>query len=237
MKYKEIHFETIDSTNSYLKSHYEELEDFTIVSTDYQSEGRGRGEHKWTSPKGDNLLFSILIKDEKIRNEYKSLPLIAGYLVAYYFEKELGLKPMVKWPNDIYIDGKKISGLLCEGDISKFIVIGIGINVNQTEFNGLYSRFPTSIALLGKPIKNLGVFRENLFSYLVDNLSDINKAKCNAMSYINSHNFLLNKEVEFIYDNERLSGVVLGLDEEFNLVVNVNGSDYHLFSGEISIKE
>ena len=164
MNHKEIHFESIDSTNSYLKSHYEELDDFTIVSTDYQSEGRGRGEHKWTSSKGENLLFSILIKDEKIRNQYKSLPLIAGFLIANYLERELDLKPMIKWPNDIYIDGKKISGLLCEGDISKFIVIGIGINVNQTEFNGLYSRFPTSIALLREPIKNPGLFRKNLFS-------------------------------------------------------------------------
>ena len=70
---REIYFESIDSTNTYLKKHCEELEDMCFVRTDYQSAGRGRKSRTWLAEKGESLLFSVLIKDEEILKRYREL--------------------------------------------------------------------------------------------------------------------------------------------------------------------
>ena len=75
MKYQEIYFPTIDSTNLYIKKHYKELNNFTFVSTSFQTSGKGRNDHIWLSNKDENILFSLLIKDKEIerRNQCKQL--------------------------------------------------------------------------------------------------------------------------------------------------------------------
>ena len=131
---KELFFETIDSTNTYLKQNYENLDNFTFVRADLQTSGRGRSSRKWLSKKGDNLLFSLLIKDKELINKYKALSINSAYLVLKILE-EYGLKNLsLKWPNDIYVNGNKICGILLES-VSKqeieCLIIGIGLNVNQ----------------------------------------------------------------------------------------------------------
>ncbi|MBO7677097.1 MAG: biotin--[acetyl-CoA-carboxylase] ligase [Erysipelotrichaceae bacterium] len=100
---KELFFESIDSTNTYLKKHYEELEDFCFVRTDLQTAGRGRNGRSWSAAKGENLLFSLLIKDEKLIDKFRSLSVISAYLVLKTLQ-DYGLKNLgIKWPNDVYV--------------------------------------------------------------------------------------------------------------------------------------
>ena len=76
---KQLFFETIDSTNTFLKKHYEEYEDMTFVGAAYQSAGRGRSERQWLSLKGQNLMFSLLIKDLDVMKEFKPLSVVSAY--------------------------------------------------------------------------------------------------------------------------------------------------------------
>lgn len=137
MKY--IHFKEIDSTNAYLKKHYKDLNNWTIVTADKQIRGYGRLNHLWTSKRNENLLVSILIKDRKIIKYNDSLVLLVGVSI-FKLLKSLKIKNIkIKRPNDIYVNNKKICGILLEmvslGDNIESLIIGIGLNINQTKFN------------------------------------------------------------------------------------------------------
>lgn len=104
----------------------------TIVSTNYQGSGRGRFKRKWVSPKGDNIQISILLRPT--REELKYLNMFASLAVLATCDQILGTKGSIKWPNDIQINGKKISGILIEtlieGENVISSIVGIGLNVN-----------------------------------------------------------------------------------------------------------
>ena len=146
-EYKVIHFNEIDSTSKYIKREVNNLDNFTIVSASFQSAGKGRNDRKWISPINENAMFSILIKDIDIINRFSELSLLSCLIIRNYLES-IGVKnALVKWPNDVYINDKKVCGILLEGQIPNYIVIGIGLNVNQTVFDGEYRIAPTSVAL------------------------------------------------------------------------------------------
>ena len=146
---KTIHIKETDSTNNWLKGYQSEVgEDMTVVTTDYQSAGRGCGSNQWESEAGKNLMFSILLhpkvsaKDQFILSMANALALkdvLDGYTD--------GIK--IKWPNDIYWNDKKIGGTLIEtslqGSEIKDFIIGTGINVNQREF---HSDAPNPVSLI-----------------------------------------------------------------------------------------
>jgi biotin-[acetyl-CoA-carboxylase] ligase BirA-like protein len=133
---KHIHFKEIDSTNSYLKKHYKELEHMTVVSADYQTKGRGQRDHEWYGDK-DSLMFSILLKEGINDMDIKEMPFLAAkWLKDALSEHSQDIT--IKHPNDLMIHGKKVAGILVEsiimGDEVLAIVIGFGINVNQKKF-------------------------------------------------------------------------------------------------------
>ena len=136
---QKLHFIELDSTNDYLKNNYESLNNLTFVSADYQIKGRGRNERKWFSSKGENLLFSILIKENITLKEPGLYSIYCIVEIAKYLEK-IGLKNvLIKWPNDIYVNDKKILGVLSEGKYLGsnllYVIVGIGLNVNQQYLN------------------------------------------------------------------------------------------------------
>jgi biotin-[acetyl-CoA-carboxylase] ligase BirA-like protein len=133
---KHIHFKEIDSTNSYLKKHYKELEHMTVVSADYQTKGRGQRDHVWYGDE-DSLMFSILLKEGINDMDIKEMPFLAAkWLKDALSEHSQDIT--IKHPNDLMIHGKKVAGILVEsiimGDEVLAIVIGFGINVNQKKF-------------------------------------------------------------------------------------------------------
>ncbi|ERJ11443.1 biotin--[acetyl-CoA-carboxylase] ligase [Haloplasma contractile] len=132
-----IEFSKIDSTNNYMKENFMSLPNFSVVRADYQTMGRGQFTRTWESNEGENLLMSILLKDD-LHFEYMDYinPIIIASLTDTL--KEYGIASVFKYPNDIYVNGKKICGVLVETSIVNnqlnYIVVGIGLNVNQAEF-------------------------------------------------------------------------------------------------------
>lgn len=171
---KTIHFETIDSTNTYLKENYEKLDNFTFVSADFQSAGRGRNNRNWKSEKGENLLFSLLIKDKALIDKFSSLSVISAFSII----KALNLEHLsIKWPNDIYYKDSKLCGILLEAvtrNEIECLIIGIGLNVNQREFVGEYKRTPTSLYQITNQSQDIRFLKDKIFNQIY---SDFMKVK------------------------------------------------------------
>ncbi len=138
-----IKLDAIDSTNSYLRRliNEEDVDDFTIVMANKQTHGRGQMGNTWDSDKGENLMFSVF-KDLTMHDvEFPFYISMAISLAIYKAFKVLNIPDLyIKWPNDILSADKKICGILIENVIKNKLnstIIGIGVNVNQTEFKNL----------------------------------------------------------------------------------------------------
>ena len=170
MKY--IQLAETDSTNRYLRDFHDDAEaDMVVVTTDFQTAGRGQGVHTWESERAKNLLFSVLIRpvnvavaDQFILSEVCALAL-KNALDTYTDGITL------KWPNDIYWQNKKISGTLIETSVSsegiKRCVFGVGVNVNQRVF---HSDAPNPVSLC--QIVGHEVDREELLHSIIGHLQD-----------------------------------------------------------------
>jgi BirA family biotin operon repressor/biotin-[acetyl-CoA-carboxylase] ligase len=107
----------------------------TVITTDFQSQGRGRfSNRKWESSKAQNLLFTVILKKRSVHYAESLLPLLTGLAVALTIEKLFALKTQIKWPNDVLIKEKKVAGILCTAKKQAFLV-GVGINCNQQRFS------------------------------------------------------------------------------------------------------
>ena len=233
MEYKQIHFQEIDSTNTYLKNTYKLLGNFTFVSTDYQSSGKGRNDRTWTSEKGENLMFSFLIKDEELLKQSPILSLLSAVEVAKAIETYKIKGVSIKWPNDVFINDKKVCGILAEGQLPNYMVVGIGINANQKTFPEGLRRPATSLSLELKKGIDIDELKESLFPGIVDSLTnlDINK----SLEYFRNHNYLLGKRVKAMFDNQEFIGEVVGVDDSFYLQIKTHNILLHVDSGEIEI--
>ena len=173
MKY--LYLPRVSSTNTYLKSNYPKLDNWTILRSDYQEKGRGRLNHVWKSHKGENLLCSILIKDEKVFKEHESLCLLVGVSV-YRLLKDLGIKNIkIKLPNDVYVNNKKICGILIEtkfiANKLKALVIGIGLNLNQKSFPKTLNA--TSTYIINKKEVNINKTLKRLVTIIQEELKKV----------------------------------------------------------------
>ena len=132
-----IYLEEIDSTNKYAKENIDKIPDGTIVFTDNQTAGRGRLNRKWMFTGRDNIYASMILKPSDTMVEvYSNLTQLLCLTLCQTFE-EYGVSPKIKWPNDIQINGKKISGILAEAVTAdrklKGIILGFGINLNTSK--------------------------------------------------------------------------------------------------------
>ena len=233
MNYHYLHFDVIDSTNNYLKNSYQLLDNFTFVSTDYQSKGKGRNDRVWQSLKGLNLMFSILIKDSKLLNESKALSIMSAVEIAKLLESYQVDNVSIKWPNDVLVNDKKVCGILLEGQLPNYLVIGVGLKVNQKEFPTNLRRPATSISNELNKDLDLEVIKEQLFLNIVNNFSKLDKDS--YLSYFKKHNYLLNKRVKVNINQQLFIGEVVGIDDDFNIQILSHGLLLHVDSGELEI--
>ncbi|MEY4037832.1 MAG: hypothetical protein RIR67_142, partial [Bacteroidota bacterium] len=141
---KLIKLDAIDSTNEFLKglSNKEDLENFTVVTAENQTKGKGQMGAVWNSEVGKNLIMSVLVKDFLSEiNEIFNLNIAVATAVITALKKQNIPNLSIKWPNDILSANKKIGGILIENSIKSdgtiLSIVGLGLNVNQTNFEGL----------------------------------------------------------------------------------------------------
>lgn len=230
---KTIHFETIDSTNTYLKENYEDLDNFTFVSADFQSAGRGRNNRNWKSEKGENLLFSLLIKDKTLIDKFSSLSVISAFSII----KALNLEYLsIKWPNDIYYKDSKLCGILLEAvtrNEIECLIIGIGLNVNQREFVGEYKRTPTSLYQITNQTQDMRILKDKVFNQLYNDFMKV-KEGYDFYNDIKEYDYLKDREVYAETNNVVNQIKVLGIDSDYSLKVLQDNKTYNLSSGEVT---
>lgn len=134
---RKFYLERVDSTNKYAKENIDSLDDMTIVYTYNQTAGRGRLDRKWSYAGENNIYATIILKpSERMKDVYSNLTQLLCLVLAQTIE-EYNIIPKIKWPNDIRINGKKISGILAEGVMDnnklKGLIIGFGVNLNASQ--------------------------------------------------------------------------------------------------------
>lgn len=228
MKY----LERIDSTNNYAKEFIEELDDFECVFTLNQFRGRGRTGHEWVSEPFKNIAFSLVIKDDEIIKKFNLISILASLVVADNLEL-LGAKNVkIKWPNDVYVNNKKICGILLEGNLPKYIILGIGINVNQEFFGELEATsikneldFEIDPKLVVVDIVDALKYR---IGELKDDLGELVEEYCQK-------DYLLNKTISFTKDGKSLEGIAKGIDFDGSLKVLYENNLINISTNEVNL--
>ena len=171
---KLIKLDAIDSTNEFLKglSNRQEIQNFTVVTAQTQLKGKGQMGSKWDSQSGKNLIMSVLVKDFLFDNETVfNLNVVISLAVIRSLKNYNIPELSVKWPNDIMSANKKIGGILIEnsikGDGTITSIVGLGLNVNQTEFENLPRA--SSLAL----ICNANFDKEEILFSIVSEVEEI----------------------------------------------------------------
>ena len=235
--HKIIPFQSIDSTNSYLKENFKSLAEGDVCFSLHQTGGKGRRGRVWQD-EGKDLLFSILFLEGLNEKLALALPLLSGAAVAQTLVG-LGFDPKIKWPNDVLLNDKKCCGILVEG-VSETsidaIISGIGINLNEDSFPEDIAYKATSLhiqsGLTYDPEEVLSLFLKE-FDELYE---DYKRGGKRYLTLIRERFYLLGKEVYLNYHNENLSGTVEGIDDEGSLLLNDGKRVHHLISGEVSLE-
>ena len=235
---KSIHFKTIDSTSSYLKRNHEKYRNYTFVSCDFQTDGHGRMARKWYSNPKENLLFSVLIKDKKLIKKFSSLSLASACAIHNILTKYKVSNVTIKWPNDVFVNDNKIAGILLEsisnGPEIDVLVVGIGINVNQTKFEEDLIHKPTSIYIEKSKKVNPKIFKYVVYKEIIKTFNKIKKDDNSYLSIVKNNNYLLNKEVYAEINNSSEIVKVVGINDDNTLKVVNNNRYYNLSFGEIT---
>ena len=214
---KLIKLDAIDSTNDFLKalSSQEELDNFTVVTAENQTKGKGQMGSKWESESGKNLIMSVLVKDFLYDNEkFFNMSIIVSLAVIEVL-KSLDIPNLsIKWPNDIMSYNKKIGGILIENTIKSdgriVSVVGLGLNVNQTNFEFL----PNASSL--KVICNVGFDKNSLPPLIVEKIKEnIQLWKTNSVVFWEQYfNSLFRKGVPMPFknlNNQNFMGIIKGV--------------------------
>ena len=231
-----IHLSAIDSTNNFAAMLISDqlCQNGTAILADSQSYGKGQRGNSWHSEPGKNLLLSFVFKPDNLsvarQNELT-------WITSICIVKTLGkfnIEAQIKWPNDIFVRGKKIAGILIENQLTgEFIsnsIIGIGLNVNQQNFGEFKA---TSIYTeIHHEIEIDLVFRElcdqmNLF------FDKLNKNEINQIKYdYQSKLFQKNEACEYEDQNGKFKGEIIGINDNGFLLIKVENE-----TREYGIKE
>ena len=227
-----INLKEVTSTNDYIKEHINELDNFECVYTSNQTKGKGRTGHTWESEPNKNVALSILVKSDKIIKDYNIVSILTGVVVADYFEA-LGLNNVsLKWPNDVYVNEQKVCGILLEGNLPEYLIIGVGINVNQTKFEGFSA---TSIKNeLGMKV-DPHLVAIDISESLIDALKHIDEDINAVIERYTQLDYLLNKTISFKYNGEDLIGIAKGIDFDGSLKVMCDNKLINVSSNEVNI--
>jgi BirA family biotin operon repressor/biotin-[acetyl-CoA-carboxylase] ligase len=236
-----VYTEEIDSTNSFLldKSNKYSI-DGTVLLAEKQNKGKGRKDRVWYSTREQNLTFSILLTNKKYLGKNLNIINFATSLaVASSIENIYQLKTELKWPNDVLVNGKKIAGILLEstsqGNKIERLVIGIGINVNQTLFQGNYNISPTSI----KHELKEQIDRERLLAEFLNNFEEIlNKIETEPGEILKDWKLrcrLIGEKISITEGENIKYGIFDDLDNEGFLLLKNKDKIEKIHFGDVSI--
>ena len=242
-EYDFLQLETVDSTNEYAKRcAVSGAKEATVIIAERQTKGKGSKKRSFFSD-ADGIYMSIVLRPEISVSDSLFITPCAAVAVSRAIDKICGKKTGIKWVNDIFLDGKKICGILCESalrpndDKLDYAILGIGVN---------FSRSGTE---LPDDIKDIAGFifdentnseiKENLILEILDNFFMFYKKleKREFLDECRSRSILIGKRVVCIGNGESFSAVVTGIDDNAHLIVQTGDGDIkNLYAGEVSLR-
>ena len=218
--------ESVHSTNTWALERLPEIPSGTLIAAREQTAGRGQRGNTWFTEPGKNLTFSLVLKPEGLKaGDAHLLNYLASVAVAEFLQG-YGVSCCIKWPNDIYVGRKKICGILVENSLSggcvAASVIGIGININQTQFPQLANA--TSLSLVtGKEY----VLEECLEAFMAVfeswqyRLSSLSEAYTSRLF----QKGVQARYIDYLRGNEEFTGTILGVSPDGRLIINDGTAD------------
>lgn len=236
-------FDEIGSTNDYLKEKAKKGDfSLSVAIADRQTSGKGRIGRKFYSPENCGIYMSFLLRPELLAEQSVNITAAAVVSVCETLEK-FGVKDFgIKWVNDIFLDNKKVCGILTEGSINTetkafdWIVLGIGINVYEPE-NGFDNEIADIAGYIFKKRK------ENLRNLICSEIINRIFYCCNRLNekeyldFYRKNSLVTGKKITVIKGEEKIPANAVEIDDNFRLIVEyTDGKKQALNSGEISIK-
>lgn len=239
-----LYFDTIDSTNTKAQELAEKgYPSGTLVVADKQESGKGRRGRSWVSPSGTGIFMTLMIKPDINPNNASMLTLVAALAVAKAITSVTGEEAMIKWPNDIVVNGKKVCGILTEMnaqfDYINHIVVGIGINVHNESFPEEISHMASSLMIEagGKRFHRAQIIAETM-SYF-EQYYDTFLQTQDLSALVREYDELLvnmNKAVRVLDPKEPFDGKAMGITPRGELIVDTWESRKLVSSGEVSVR-
>ena len=225
-----LEYDTLDSTNTFshdLVSKSNPSEG-TVVFTHHQTAGKGQYGRKWASIAGQNITLSIILKPTflKVSDQFY-LNIITSLAVANTLEYYIKDQVKIKWPNDVYVEDKKICGILIQNNLSgqKIVnsVVGIGINVNQDQFHPDLPN-PTSLKLLTKKDHDIKEIRETLCGELEKVYLQLKDEKQKIiMEEYQERIYRLGVKTKFKIEEREVEGIISSINSNGQLMIDIKG--------------
>lgn len=240
MKVTYIHFETLDSTNNWVKQHAHIFDPhhLSCVTARKQTAGRGRFKRSWLSPKGENIYATFFLTVPFQAPYLANLGQILGYS-CYKMLKKKDFKPQLKWPNDILLEGKKVAGILTEAiSLKEYIGVALGIGINVDTDQALLEtidRPAISLAQISQKKWKWKELLEALSQELVVNIALLKKDgfKVFQASFEKALAYK-DKRITCVEGEKKIQGVCRGVTAQGFLRVEINsGKEIEVSSGEI----
>lgn len=189
----------------------------TLILAESQTKGRGRGGNAWSCPKGEGLLFSLVLEPDIERSQWARLALAAGLAVADAIKKQ-GVEAQIKWPNDVWIHGRKCAGVLVEG-CGDCVIVGVGLNVSVCDFPDEIKDSATSLVKEGVEM----VSREALLADVVKGIFQWG-SRCGSdfpavVEAVNERCALRGEMIQLRRESELMHGMMLGLNHHGHLML------------------
>ena len=235
---KIIYFEETDSTNALAKRE-KDNESGTVFSAGRQTEGRGRSGRVWESGDDNALYMSILLKPDLLPEKISAITLVFGLAV---FNALKGYADVgIKWPNDIILNNKKVSGIMCEmsGTAEKidYVVCGVGVNINNNSFSKELGGIATSLKLeTGKSYEITEIAAEILNEFELLYNEFIKNGLDNILNQYKDSCITLFKDVRVILNSEEIDAYAVDITPDGALLVKTKEGEKVIQSGEASIR-
>lgn len=236
-----IHLESVDSTNDYLKKIGNDVQEGTVVISEEQTKGKGRLGRNWQSKSKEGIWMSIILKPEIIPYKAPFITLIAGAAIVKALNN-LQVPAKIKWPNDIIINDKKVSGILTElsAEIERinYVVVGIGMNVKNLNFDKELEEKATSLHKENYYLSRVEIVSQILYEF--ENLYNdyiANDYKEDTIKICKEYSAIINKDVYIIKGDEKELVKCIDISDSGNLIVrDSNNNVQEILSGEVSIR-
>lgn len=234
MKINKIVLDSVNSTNKYCKDNIDKLSSFDIVIANEQTSGYGRFNRNWHQEKGNSIALSLVYKSNINLAEVGRFSIVTSVSILNVLLKYID-NVAVKWPNDILINDKKVCGILvetlnCDGLTN--LIIGVGLNVNNTDFKNDLSNIATSLFIEKKKMTNIDLITDEIILEMFNNITNISQNYSSLHQKYIDYSVVLGRKIQFkgkcykiinILENGHIQGI--GANNE---IINIS-------SGEISL--